>query len=44
LFDVEARVNVKVGDRVKGGADILAYLPHQTALAAAGDASVERAH
>jgi phosphatidylserine decarboxylase len=44
LFDAEARVNVKVGDRVKGGSSILAYLPPQPALTAAGSASVERAH
>jgi len=44
LFDAEARVNVKVGDRVKGGASVLAYLPQQPALTAAGSASAERAH
>ena len=44
LFDAEARVTVKVGDRVKGGASILAYLPQQPALTAAGSASAERAH
>jgi len=44
LFDSEARVNVKVGDRVKGGASVLAYLPQQPALTAAGSASAERAH
>lgn len=43
-FAAEARVNVKVGDRVRGGASILAYLPPQPALTAAGSASVERAH
>ena len=44
LFDAEARINVKVGDRVKGGASVLAYLPQQPALTAAGSASAERAH
>lgn len=44
LFDADARVTVKVGDRVKGGASVLAYLPHQPALAAAGKVSSERAH
>ena len=40
VVDVSARVNVKVGDRVKGGASVLAYLP-QGVLAAAGGASAE---
>jgi phosphatidylserine decarboxylase len=44
LFDADARVTVKVGDRVKGGASVLAYLPQQPALTAAGSASSERAH
>src|ERR1700757_1937959 len=44
LFDREARVNVKVGDRVKGGASILAYLPQRPALSAVGSESAERAH
>jgi phosphatidylserine decarboxylase len=44
LFDSVARMNVKVGDRVKGGASVLAYLP-EPSLAIAGSASVsERAH
>ena len=43
-FDAEARVNVKVGDRVEGGASILAYLPQPSALTAVGSASSERAH
>ena len=43
LFDPDARVNVKVGDRVKGGATTLAYLP-QAALTGAGKASAEGAH
>lgn len=43
LFDADARLNVKVGDRVKGGASVLAYLPAQSALAAAGTVSSERA-
>lgn len=43
LFDPDARVSAKVGDRVKGGASILAYLP-QPALTGAGKPSAERAH
>lgn len=44
LFDADARLNVKVGDRVKGGASILAYLPQQATLASVGSATSERAH
>jgi phosphatidylserine decarboxylase len=44
LFDADARVSVKVGDRVKGGASILAYLPFRASLAAVESASSERAH
>jgi phosphatidylserine decarboxylase len=40
LLDASAKVNVKVGDRVKGGASVLAYLPQaQSQLAAAGSAA-----
>jgi phosphatidylserine decarboxylase len=39
LFDASARVDVKVGDSVKGGASVLAYLEPQRELAAAGHAS-----
>src|ERR1700751_2007640 len=44
LFDADARVSGKVGDRVKGGASILAYLPQHASLTAVGTASSERAH
>jgi len=44
LFDADARLNVKVGDRVKGGASILAYLPQQATLTTVGSATSERAH
>ena len=44
LFDAAARLNVKVGDRVEGGASILAYLPPPSALATVASASSERAH
>jgi phosphatidylserine decarboxylase len=45
LLDASARMNVKVGDRVKGGASVLAYLQPTGALAAAGSApAAERAH
>jgi phosphatidylserine decarboxylase len=44
LLDASARMNVKVGDRVKGGASVLAYLQPTGALAAAGSApAAERA-
>ena len=36
VLEASARMNVKVGDRVKGGASILAYLQPQGALTAAG--------
>src|SRR5579864_8036082 len=38
LLDASARPNVKVGDHVKGGSTVLAYLPQET-LATAGNAS-----
>src|SRR5208282_459848 len=44
VLDASARVNVKIGDRVQGGASVLAYLQPQGALVAAGNASAERAH
>jgi phosphatidylserine decarboxylase len=46
LLDASAKVNVKVGDRVKGGASVLAYLQPQpqSQLATAGNSSAsERA-
>jgi phosphatidylserine decarboxylase len=44
LFDAASRVTVKVGDRVRGGASVLAYLP-EPSLTNAGTARVsERAH
>jgi phosphatidylserine decarboxylase len=44
LMDASARPNVKVGDHVKGGSTILAYLQPQESLAAAGVVSAnERA-
>jgi len=39
LIDSAASLNVKVGDRVRGGASILAYLQPQAELAGAGSAS-----
>jgi phosphatidylserine decarboxylase len=36
LLDVSANISVKVGDHVKGGSTILAYVPQKAALAAAG--------
>lgn len=45
LLDASARMNVKIGDRVKGGASVLAYLQPQGALAATGTTpATERAH
>jgi phosphatidylserine decarboxylase len=43
LLDASARPNVKVGDRVKGGSSVLAYLPPQGTLAGASAVSAERA-
>jgi len=44
LLDGSARVNVKVGDRVKGGASVLAYVQPQGALVGVGSVSAaERA-
>jgi phosphatidylserine decarboxylase len=43
LFDSGANVNVKIGDRVQGGASVLAYLQPKGELAAVGSSSsVER--
>ena len=40
LFDAEARLQVKVGDTVRGGSSVIAYLPAQSGLVAAGGVSV----
>jgi len=42
LLDASARVSVRVGDRVKGGASVLAYL-QSADLAGAGTATVSAA-
>jgi phosphatidylserine decarboxylase len=42
LFDAAARVNVKVGDRVKGGSSVIAYLEPKGALAGATTVTSER--
>jgi phosphatidylserine decarboxylase len=42
LIDSAASLNVKVGDRVRGGASVLAYLQPQEELAGAGSASATR--
>ena len=39
LFDADARLQVKVGDRVRGGSTVIAYLPARSELVAAGGAS-----
>ena len=45
VLDGSALVNVKVGDRVQGGASVLAYFEPKGALNATGSApAVERAH
>ena len=44
LLDASARINVKVGDHVKGGASVLAYLQPQGALTAADGSAAQRAH
>jgi phosphatidylserine decarboxylase len=44
LLDASSTVNVKVGDTVKGGASVLAYLPQRTLTAAGAASSSERAH
>lgn len=41
LFDASAQLNVKVGDRVKGAATVLAYLPSAAGLAAVGTSARE---
>lgn len=43
LLDASARANVKVGDRVKGGETVLAWLQPQATLAGVGSAT-ESAH
>src|SRR6202140_2151901 len=46
LLDASAHIHVKIGDHVKGGASVLAYLQPQGTLAAAGRAAPanERSH
>jgi len=44
LLDASARVNVKIGDRVKGGSSVLAYLLPENALAGASTAGAARTH
>jgi len=44
VLDSSARVNVKIGDRVKGGASVLAFLPSQATLVGAATSSSEKAH
>jgi len=44
VLDASARVTVRVGDRVKGGASVLAYLEAQAALAAGSASAAQRAH
>jgi hypothetical protein len=39
VVDASARISVKVGDRVQGGASVLAYLQGERELATAGIAA-----
>ena len=39
VMDASARISVKIGDHVKGGATVLAYVASQPALAGAGSAA-----
>jgi phosphatidylserine decarboxylase len=41
LFGADARLQVKVGDRVRGGSTVIAYLPAPSGLVAAGGASAK---
>lgn len=44
VLNASAHINVKIGDRVQGGASVLAYLQPQGVLVAAGASSLEKAH
>jgi phosphatidylserine decarboxylase len=44
VLDTSARVTVKVGDRVNGGASVLAYLQPQGVLVGAGASAAESTH
>lgn len=44
LLDSSALVNVKVGDKVKGGASVLAFLQPKDSVAAANSSTSQRAH
>ena len=44
VLDASARINVKIGDRVKGGASVLAFLQPNRVLVAADASAVEKAH
>jgi phosphatidylserine decarboxylase len=44
ILDASARPNVKVGDRVKGGTSVLAYLQPGGVLVASGASVAEKAH
>jgi hypothetical protein len=44
VVDAAARVNVKVGDRVQGGASVLAYLPSPEMAGATIASATVRAH
>jgi phosphatidylserine decarboxylase len=41
LFGADARLQVKVGDRVRGGSTVIAYLPARSELVAAAGASAK---
>jgi phosphatidylserine decarboxylase len=44
VLDSSARINVNIGDRVKGGASVLAFLPSQVGLVGAASSSFAKAH
>ncbi len=44
VVDAAARLNVKVGDTVQGGASVLAYLEPPSALTASSQEAVQRTH
>jgi phosphatidylserine decarboxylase len=44
VLDSSARINVKIGDRVKGGASVLAYLQPNGMLVAASGSAAEKAY
>jgi phosphatidylserine decarboxylase len=44
VLDASARVNVKIGDHVKGGSTILAYLQPRETASAGSVSAIQKAH